>query len=216
VRAGGMPGPCSWRRLVTPPARHAASLPHELHDAREPPFGAALVHGLFAVVAAHSGVQGARQPGACAWPGGPGVARDLGLCCGLGVQAILQGMRWRLLAVAAGLVAYGMLVRPCVASRRRLAGEAGASLPGDGSAARVISYHARVITFRSSAEQAWPRLVQAGDGRAVAVAMATDGAVASRSPGRYPAGRPWRRGQTAGGRRLAACTRADPGGGAAR
>ena len=132
------------------------------------------------------------------------------------MQAILQGMRWRLLAVAAGLAAYGMLVRLCVAGRGRLAGEAGASLPGDGSADRVISDHARAITFRSSPEQAWPRPVQAGDGRAVAVAVATDGAGALPQPERYPAGRPWRRRQTAGGRRLAAGTRADPGGGAAR
>ena len=45
--------------------------------------------------------------------------RDHGLCCGSGMQVILPGMRWRLLAVAAGLVAYGMLVRPCVVSRGR-------------------------------------------------------------------------------------------------
>jgi hypothetical protein len=148
------------------------------------------VHGLFAAVAAHNGVQGARQPGACAWPAGPGVTGDLGLCCGFGVQVILQGMRWRLLAVATGLAAYGMLVRPCVVGRGRRAGEAGASLPGDGSAAGVINDHARAITFGASSGQAWPRLVQAGDGRAVAVAMATDGAGASRSRSVTPPGAP--------------------------
>ena len=140
----------------------------------------------------------ARQPGGVCLAG-PGMAGDLGLCCGFGVQAILQGMRWRLLAVAAGLAAYGMLVRLCVASRGRLAGEAGASLPGDGSADRVISDHARAITFRSSPEQAWPRPVQAGDGRAVAVAVATDGAGASRSRSVTPPGGPG-----GGGRRLVA------------
>jgi hypothetical protein len=85
------------------------------------------------------------------------------------VQAILQGMSWRLLAVAVGLAAYGMLVRPCVA------------------------------TFSSSPEQAWPRLVQAGEGRAVAMAMATDGAGASRSRSVTPPGGPG-----GGGRRLVA------------
>jgi hypothetical protein len=106
------------------------------------------------------------------------MAGDLGLCCGFGVQAILQGMRWRLPAVAAGLAAYGMLVRLCVAGRGRLAGEAGASLPGDGSADRVISDHARAITFRSSPEQACP----GGGGRR----LVADGWL--RAPGLIPAG----------------------------
>ena len=37
-RPGPHPGPAvGWRSPVTPPACHAASLPYELHDAREPP-----------------------------------------------------------------------------------------------------------------------------------------------------------------------------------
>ena len=69
-------------------------------------------------------------------------------------------------------------------------GKADASLRGDGSAAGIISYHTRAITFSGSPGQAWPRLVQAGDGRAVAAAMATDGAGASRSRGVTPPGGP--------------------------
>jgi hypothetical protein len=37
-RSGPGPGPADRRSAVTPRARHAASLPYELRDAREPPF----------------------------------------------------------------------------------------------------------------------------------------------------------------------------------
>jgi hypothetical protein len=154
--------------------------------------------------------------GACAWPAGPGMARDLSLCRGFGVQAILQRMRWRLLAVAAGLAAYGMLVRPCAAGRGGLRGRPGQACPVTAVPPGSSATTRGSITFSSSPGQGWPRLVQAGDGRAVAGGHGDRWGGCLPQPERYPAGRPWRRGQRAGGRRLAACTRADPGGGAAR